>query len=356
MTAARRRVLVTVDELAQLLDADGVGDRPVVLDVRWTLQQPDGREEFAAGHIPGARYVALDTELSAHTSAEPTQGRHPLPSAEQFEATVRSWGVRTGTPVVVYDDVAGQAAARAWWLLRWAGHSEVRVLDGGWSAWRAAGLPEEPGAGGAAANSAAAGTSGADGASSAGGAFVIRPGSMPSLSADEAAELARSEDGVLLDARAAERFEGRTEPLDPVAGHIPGALNAPAGGNAEDGRFRSADSLMDYYSALGAMSPRGANTSAAQATDTTPPATATTTGPATAPSPALSPSSASSPSPMIGAYCGSGVSASHTVLALASIGVDAALFPGSWSAWSNDPARPAATGTADAEEVHPPRA
>lgn len=315
MTDTRSRVLITVAELADLLRADTT-PAPVLLDVRWTLTQPDGRDDFAAGHIPGARYVAMDTELSDHTSDDPTRGRHPLPSADRFEATVRSWGVRTGTPVIVYDDVAGQAAARAWWMLRWAGHDEVRVLDGGWSAWRGAGLPEEAGQPSSAGAPDPAETSDPAGTSGAGGLFVIRPGSMPSLTADEAAALAGSRSGVLLDARAPERFEGRTEPLDPQAGHIPGALNAPAGSNTADGRVRSPDELAEHY---GAVSGAGAQ----------------------------------STPPTIGAYCGSGVSASHTVLALASIGVEAALFPGSWSAWSNDPARPVATGTADNETVLP---
>ncbi len=331
MADARSRVLITVDELAGLLRENGeaAGTAPVLLDVRWTLMQPDGREDFAAGHIPGARYVAMDTELSDHASDDPTRGRHPLPNADRFEATVRSWGVRTGTPVVVYDDVAGQAAARAWWMLRWAGHEDVRVLDGGWSAWKDAGLPEQAGpaegqpAEGQGAPSPA-GTSDPAGTSGAGEPFVIRPGAMPSLTADEAAALAGSAGGVLLDARAPERYEGRTEPLDPQAGHIPGALNAPAGGSTADGFFLSADALAERYRAVVGAGAEGSPT------EGTP--------------------------PTIGAYCGSGVSASHTVLALASIGVEAALFPGSWSAWSNDSARPIATGTAEAEEVHPPRA
>ena len=337
MTETRSRVLLTVDELADLLRADGAAagppsearSAPVLLDVRWTLTQPDGRQDFSAGHIPGAQYVALDTDLSDHTSDDPARGRHPLPREDQFEATVRSWGVRTGTPVVVYDDVAGQAAARAWWMLRWAGHDDVRVLDGGWSAWRDAGLPEETGLPEAAGLPGeegprdGTGTSAQTASSGAGGLFVIRPGSMPSLTADEAAALAGSGSGVLLDARAPERFEGRAEPLDPQAGHIPGALSAPAGSNTADGHFRSSEELVDYYGGVGA----------ADAEDT--PAEGTT--------------------PIIGAYCGSGVSASHTVLALASIGVEAALFPGSWSAWSNDSARPVATGTAEDETVHPPR-
>lgn len=306
----RTRVLITVDELQALLP-----DSPVLLDVRWTLPKPDGREDFAAGHIPGARYVALDKELAAHTSDDPRQGRHPLPDPQTFEQTVRSWGVGEGTSVVVYDDVAGQAAARAWWMLRWAGHRHVRVLDGGWSAWRDAGLP---------ISTASAPTSASTSTQPGSAPFAIRPGSMPSLTADDAAALANQSAGVLLDARAPERFEGLTEPIDPQAGHIPGALNAPAGGNVSNGYFRSSEELADYYRQAGITQADSAGGSSADAIT-------------------------------VGAYCGSGVSASHTVLALASIGVDAALFPGSWSAWSNDPSRPIATGTAANEEVHPPQ-
>lgn len=351
----RSAVLITVAQLREVVGAGGLGgadgaggagglgDRggrgdagdlggaaappaPVVLDVRWTLPQPDGRADFTAGHIPGARYVAMDTELSDHSSDDPTRGRHPLPSASAFEATVRSWGVRAHTPVIVYDDVAGQAAARAWWMLRWVGHDNVRVLDGGWSAWRDAGLPVETGdrAGEAGATGPKGASAVAAGPSADGGAatstssdssdeFVARPGSMPVLTADEAAALAGMENGVLLDARAPERFAGLTEPMDPQAGHIPGARNAPAGGNTDAGFFRAAPELADYYRGVGALQGGGAT---------------------------------------VGAYCGSGVSASHTVLALASIGVTAALFPGSWSAWSNDPTRPIATGSADNEVVH----
>ncbi|WP_084499441.1 sulfurtransferase [Brevibacterium album] len=305
--SAREAVLITVEELTRLLAAAEAGTQepPVLLDVRWTLMHPDGREDFAAGHLPGARYVPLDEELSDHSSSDPARGRHPLPSAEAFEATANRWGVRSGsaadpgTPVIVYDDASGQAAARAWWLLRWAGHENVRVLDGGWPAWRDAGLPMETGAGADGPDTLA----NADAAAAHAG-FTIRPGSMPVLSADEAAALAQAPSGLLLDARAPERYQGLTEPLDPVAGHIPGAHNAPAGQNSADGRLRSTGDLRAHYRALGALD------------DGT----------------------------SVGAYCGSGVSASHTVLALASLGVEAALFPGSWSAWSNDPARPVATG------------
>jgi thiosulfate/3-mercaptopyruvate sulfurtransferase len=320
---ARSRVIITVDELRGLLDAHGRlggagGDAPassppapVVLDVRWTLPKPDGRDDFATGHIPGARYVALDTELADHANTDPTRGRHPLPTAPEFDKT----------PVVVYDDVAGQGAARAWWMLRWVGHEDVRVLDGGWTAWKDAGFPVETGAAGDVASGDDAGAADEAGAAhgfAQGQPFTAQPGGMPVLSADDAAQLAQS--GVLLDARAPERYDGSTEPLDPIAGHIPGARNAPAGGTTDGVRFRSPDEMREYYRGVRAV-PDADGTAAT-----------------------------------VGAYCGSGVSASHTVLTLASLGIDAALFPGSWSAWSNDPARPVATGTAEAEQVHPPRA
>lgn len=292
--AARARVLLTVDQLAAQLSGESQ-EAPVLLDVRWTLTHPDGRADFEAGHIPGARYVNLSVELADHANKDPARGRHPLPSVEEFEQTVRSWGVGAQTPVVVYDDAGGQAAARAWWMLRWVGHEDVHVLDGGWSAWRGAGLPIETGA--------------ADGpVAEPATLFVAVQGSMRELSADDAAALAASSDGVLLDARAPERYAGETEPLDPQAGHIPGARSAPAGGNTEAGSFKTTADLTDYYRPLGAIASDGQDAS------------------------------------LVGAYCGSGVSASHTVLALASLGVDAALFPGSWSAWSNDPSRPVATG------------
>lgn len=337
---ARSRVILTVEELRALLETHGLlggagGSAPassplapVVLDVRWTLPKPDGRDDFEAGHIPGARYVALDTELADHANTDPTRGRHPLPTVDQFEQTVREWGVTAQTPVVVYDDVAGQGAARAWWMLRWVGHEDVRVLDGGWTAWKGAGLPVEAGAGAGAASG-----DDAEAVATSAQPFTARPGGMPVLSADDAAQLAQS--GVLLDARAPERYNGSTEPLDPVAGHIPGARNAPAGGTTDGVRFRSAGEMREYYRGVGAVPAADGEDATAGA-----PASAETTIAA---------------APTVGAYCGSGVSASHTVLTLASLGIDAALFPGSWSAWSNDPARPVATGTAEAEQVHPPR-
>lgn len=273
-------VLISVDELAARLDS---GSPPVVLDVRWALGDPRGRDHYLAGHLPGAVYVDLETELASPPS--PQEGRHPLPAMENLQAAARRWGVRDGSSVVAYDDVGGTSAARAWWLLRWAGVGDVRLLDGGFGAWRASGRPVEDGP-----------------VHPAAGDVTLRPGGMPVVDADEAAELARS--GTLLDARAAERYRGEVEPVDPVAGHIPGAVSAPTTENLDrQGRFLAPKSLRARFTELGA-----------------------------------------DPAAPVGVYCGSGVTAAHEVAALAIAGVDAALYPGSWSQWCNDPSRPVATG------------
>ncbi|WP_225847351.1 sulfurtransferase [Streptomyces sp. HPF1205] len=270
--------IISAAELAQ------TSESRVLLDVRYRLGGPPGYPEYAKGHIPGARYVDMDAELAG---APGPRGRHPLPDAEAFGAAMRKAGVGADSDVVVYDDGNGWGPARAWWLLRWAGHERVRVLDGGLDAWRAAGLPlstEEP--------------------APEEGDFVPRPGAMPVVDADGAAALARR--GLLLDARVPERYRGEVEPIDPVAGHIPGAVNAPTTANAgPDGRFLPAADLVRRFEALGAASGRE-----------------------------------------VGVYCGSGVSAAHEILALVLAGISApALYPGSWSEWTADPARPVATGS-----------
>lgn len=282
--------LCTTAELAFALGArpgaDGLGAgggrTPVVLDVRWRLGGPPPAEMYAAGHLPTAVPVDLDTELSGPRT--PGSGRHPLPEPAALEAALRRWGIGADDEVVAYDDADGTSAARAWWLLRWAGLRRVRVLDGGYAAWVAAGLPvttEVP--------------------RPAAGDVVVRPGGMPVLDAAGARELAAT--GVLLDARAPERYRGAVEPVDPVAGHIPGAVNAPATGNVAGGRFLSPAELRARFAELGI----GAGTA-------------------------------------VGAYCGSGVVAAQEVLALELAGVAAALYPGSWSEWVTDPDRPVATG------------
>jgi len=274
--------LVTADDLDRLLRSDRP---PVVLDVRWRLDAPDGREAFAAGHIPTAQYVSLDDDLAAHGA--PTDGRHPLPNPADFTETVRRWGVDEGDTVVVYDDWLSYGAARAWWMLTDAGVS-VRLLDGGLTAWRRAGLELESG------HAVAVG--------SAVGSAAVGSGRLAQLDIDAAAELART--GILLDVRAPERYRGDTEPLDPQAGHIPGARNAPTvDSNDADGRFLPADELRARFLAVGAR-----------------------------------------PDQPVGVYCGSGVSASHAALALTLAGFEPALYAGSWSQWSNQPDRPVAVG------------
>ncbi|MGW1077725.1 sulfurtransferase [Streptomyces sp. NPDC002537] len=266
----------------ELMNASAGERPPVLLDVRYQLGGPPGRPQYEAGHIPGAAYVDLDAELAGVPGE---RGRHPLPDVEEFGAAMRRAGVRADHDVVVYDGGTGWAAARTWWMLRWAGHSSVRVLDGGFTAWTAQDGPLATGAPAVPA-----------------GDFVPAPGALPLLDADGAAALARR--GLLLDARAGERYRGETEPIDAVAGHIPGAVSAPTNENVlQDGRFRPAEELVERFAELGA------------AGDTE-----------------------------VGVYCGSGVSAAHEVLALAVAGIPAALYVGSWSEWSSDRDRPVATG------------
>jgi thiosulfate/3-mercaptopyruvate sulfurtransferase len=292
---------------------------PVLLDVRWRLGGPPGIDSYRAGHLPGAVYVDLDADLAAPPGAG---GRHPLPAAADFQAAMRRAGVRTGYPVVAYDDGDSTVAARAWWTLRYFGHDRVRVLDGGFRAWVAAGQPvtaAEP--------------------SVAGGDFTAVPGHLPVLDAAGAAALARS--GVLLDARAGERYRGETEPIDPVAGHIPGALSAPTAGNVgADGRFLPPAELRQRFAGVGVPL---VEEPGAPGPEASPPGAGA--GPAGPPGAAAgSPGAGASPPAAVGAYCGSGVTAAHEVLALALAGVPAALYVGSWSGWITDPGRPVATG------------
>lgn len=269
--------LITAEDLAALLADDAP---PLLLDVRWVLAGSD-RAGYEETHLPGAVFLDLDRELA---SPPGEGGRHPLPSVESLGAAFRRLGIGPDRDVVVYDGGVAAAAARAWWVLRWAGHERVRVLDGGLPAWVAAG---------GAVQSGDVTPAPAPGA-------VVRPGRLPVLSA---AEVLAGQPAVLLDARAAERFRGEVEPVDPVAGHIPGAVNVPTSALlGPDGRYLPLEQLRDVLrSAVGAQG-------------------------------------------QVGTYCGSGVTAAQLVLALHEVGVDAALYAGSWSEWIRDVARPVALG------------
>ena len=284
------RLLVSAASLAEELSSEpGL----VLLDVRWRLGGPAGLESYRAGHLPGAVFADLDRDLAAPPGPA---GRHPLPDPAAFQAAMRAAGVSEHSSVVVYDDADATAAARGWWILRYFGHGDVRILDGGYRAWLGAGLPVTTAE--AAANR---------------GDFTARPGGMPVLDAAGAGALARA--GLLLDARAPERYRGEKEPVDPVAGHIPGAVSAPTMGNVNaDGTFRNAAELAARFASLGAAPDRAA------------------------------PADHRPGGGGVGAYCGSGVAAAHEVFALALAGIPAALYVGSWSNWVTDPARPVATG------------
>ncbi|EGD54961.1 sulfurtransferase [Gordonia neofelifaecis] len=273
MTSDQRdQVLTTVDDLVEAM----LSSRPpVVLDVRWQLGDDAGHEHYREGHLPGSVYVDLDAELAGPASAD--AGRHPLPALSDLQAAARRWGVDVGSRVVVYDDWEGKAAARAWWLLRWAGIADVTILDGGLGAWKAAGMRVSTGD-----------------ATPRVGNVVLSGGHLPVVGIDDVAAL-DTDAVLLLDARAPERYHGEVEPIDARPGRIPGAVNAPAGGNVTaDGRFRPTTELADLYRGLGADDRE------------------------------------------VVMYCGSGVTAAQGIAALAAVGITAALFPGSYSQWSAD--------------------
>lgn len=273
--------LIDVEELAALVPEGTIA----LLDVRWRLDRPNGREDYRDGHIPTAVYVDLDAELAGHGG--PEDGRHPLPRIEDLQAAARRWGIRTGQTVVVYDDVKNLSSARAWWLLRAAGVADVRVLDGAMRAWAAAGRPLDTGD-----------------VRPVPGNVELEYGHLPTIDLDRAAAFPAA--GVLLDARAGERYRGEAEPIDPRAGHIPGAVSAPTTENVDaDGRFLGPEALRSRFLGLGVA-----------------------------------------PDAPVAAYCGSGITASHEVLALTLAGFAPALYPGSWSQWSNHPDRPVVTGAA----------
>jgi thiosulfate/3-mercaptopyruvate sulfurtransferase len=270
--------LVTAPQLAAELAGPAV---PTVLDCRWQLAGGADRAAYDRGHLPGAVFVDLDRALAGPPGPG---GRHPLPDPAAFQAAMRRAGVGAARPVVAYDQGEPGGAARAWWLLGFFGHPDVRVLDGGLPAWVAAGLP------------LATGDPDPDP-----GDFRARPGGRSLVDAAGAARLAAA--GVLLDARAPARYQGLEEPVDPVAGHVPGARNLPMADLAGEHGLAPPDAVRRAAEASGVR-----------------------------------------PGTPVGAYCGSGVVAAHLVLALETAGIPAALYVGSWSDWVTDPSRPVATG------------
>ena len=266
---------------------------PAILDLRWSLAGGADRAAYDAGHLPGAVLLDLEEVFAAPPGAG---GRHPLPDPGVLESALRRAGVRAGQPVVVYEAGGGLpvgSAARAWWVLRWAGLADVRVLDGGYAAWVAAGQPVTTAAGQPVT---------AEAPDREPGDVTVQPGFMRTLNADGAAVAATS--GVLIDARVGPRFRGETEPLDAVAGHIPGAVNQPVAELVDEtGRFLEEDQLRERFETLGVSEDRP-----------------------------------------VGAYCGSGITAAQTVLALTVAGFDPALYVGSWSNWITDRKREVATG------------
>jgi len=277
---------------AELLALTRDGRSLRILDVRWRLDEPEGRPAYLDGHLPGAVYVDLERELARR--GDPSEGRHPLPLRDQLQAAARRWGIHDGDTVVAYDDVHSVAAARAWWVLSRSGVSDVRVLDGGLRGWLAERLPLETG--------------------------DVRPRPLGNVELTEIshgiADIDSAESwpdhGLLLDVRAADRYRGDSEPLDPVAGHIPGAVNLPTTRHLEAGRFRSADEIRAEFASVGV---RGGVA--------------------------------------VAAYCGSGIAATHTALAGSLAGIDVVVYPGSWSQWSRSRGRLAAVGPAPSLEVVP---
>ncbi|HTU31194.1 MAG TPA: sulfurtransferase [Solirubrobacteraceae bacterium] len=283
----RASPLIGVAELDTALSGADPAHRPAVLDVRWDLARGPRPDLYEAAHIPGAVFVDLDTALAA-PAGDGRRGRHPLPDSDTFVGAMREAGVDSGRAVVLYDDAGGTVAARAWWLLRDHGHDDVAVLDGGMPAWVGAGLATETG----------------PRVAPAAGDFSGTPGSMATLDADQAAALAGDPGAVLLDARQSERYRGDSEPVDPRAGHIPGARHRSTRDNVDaGGAFLDPATLAQTFASLGAT-----------------------------------------PQARVGVYCGSGVTAAHEILALELAGVAAELYPGSWSEWCSDPERPIQTG------------
>jgi thiosulfate/3-mercaptopyruvate sulfurtransferase len=276
--------LIAAEALAERLGEPGLR----LFDCRFDLADPAaGEREYRQSHLPGAHYVHLDRDLSG--AVTPATGRHPLPAMADFEKRLREWGLGAGSIAVAYDAGNGMYAARLWWMLRWAGHDRALVLDGGYARWLALALPVT-----------------IDVPQHPPGDFTAHP--RPDLAVDAATVLAVAADAScrVLDARAPERFRGDVEPIDAVAGHVPGAANHPLTESlAADGRFRPPDELRRAFeTTLGGVPPSH-----------------------------------------VVAMCGSGVTACHLLLAMEQAGLgDARLYPGSWSEWIRDPKRPVATG------------
>ncbi|HEX7082182.1 MAG TPA: sulfurtransferase [Gammaproteobacteria bacterium] len=280
--ACSLQTLIGVDVLAQHLDDPSWR----IVDCRFSLADPNaGRSAYLASHVPGAIHADVDRHLSGPRVPGKT-GRHPLPEKTQWIEQVRRFGISPATQVAAYDDSGGAFAARLWWMLRWNGHDRVAVLDGGWRAWTSRGLPV---------------TAEVPTPERAEGDWTGRP-SLTRLVEAEHVDAARQ---LVLDARDRPRFRGETEPIDPVAGHIPGARCSPATANLDaQGYFKPPDELRRKFAAAGVAGDRD-----------------------------------------VVCYCGSGITAAHNILALRVAGFDEALlYAGSWSEWITDPTRGVATG------------
>ncbi len=277
--------LISALELAGRLSDDDW----VVVDCRFSLDDPQrGRRDYLNGHIPRAVYAHLDEDLSG-TIIAGQSGRHPLPTVDEMTETFSSMGIAEGIQVVAYDDAGGAIASRLWWMLHYLGHDAAAVLDGGWKRWMHAELPTRSGR---EANMRRA--------------FSPRPRDEWIVSADEVEDLRTRPEWRLIDARKADRYRGEAEPIDPVAGHIPGAISAPFEGNLDyEGLFLKPEKLRERFEDL--------------VGDT--------------------------PASRVVSYCGSGVTAAHNLLALAHAALGhGRLYPGSWSEWITNTEREVATG------------
>jgi thiosulfate/3-mercaptopyruvate sulfurtransferase len=277
-------LISTTDLAAHLKDPDWV-----IVDCRFSLANPErGRRDYLHAHIPGAIYAHLDEDLSGAVIPGKT-GRHPLPDIEKAAIVFSTMGIGQDTQVVSYDDAGGAlAAVRLWWMLRWLGHEDAAVLDGGWQAWQAGGYPVQGGS-----------------ESKTRRAFIPRPRPEMMATTEEIIGMLEDERTCIVDARTADRFRGENEVIDPVAGHIPGAVNLPYPENlTEEGIFRSPEELREKYQVLGDIPPERAIF-----------------------------------------YCGSGVTSIHNILAMVHAGLkEPRLYAGSWSEWIADPSRPVSTG------------